>query len=717
MTRAARFGNAGERFAARARRRGPSHRIGVAGRVQVWLTKGDGDARSRRAAGEFMRTSRARLAKARREAAAFDSNSGVSAVVVGTGGGGGQTSKPSPEPGPPGGWLTAIASGFFRLVVMGSLLGAGLIVQVVVIYLAVTLGVFIGAGGEPPKSIPPWGSPRGADEAPAPGCPVVEWTAFRNWLAAADRTTYLELRLRADRFAMSGDEYLLIGLYERDVSNAPAKARTYFDLATALGEPCGGALAATLDLTPPQRSQSANDVRAILGSNGGYGHFVRGLLVVGPEAFDYARALGRPTPFGTDAPFLAPYSEAEALKDMFVAYICAEEQALEWRQYLAAQVGSDAVVAEARSAAVAAYREGVARYGSDGAFCRPGAGGGDLVAGPGAPTGGRSPGGGLASPRRDYGAPLAFLQGGSQGLSLDPSLLPKDGTLCTGAAGAPCPETLTARQLEDLSRYALQQCRAQMAIGAVGRARTFCERAIEFGRRYGSQSAREAGQLLQAMALTCNYTAASLDRISDKVEAPDPADRPVFSGRLIAVSDIQRALKALGYYAYDVDGKPGPRTFAAVREFQRANGFPSLNWLTPRDTVVLVCSAAETARDIKSQNLLGVMYALGLGVAQNTELALDWFSTAALRGDPNGAYNLALMNGLGVVDAGYKHCPIAGSTDRMIGDYYLKEAARLGHPAATRFLEAYGRETPAERWRAIRDEIGGRLGEGLGDAC
>jgi peptidoglycan hydrolase-like protein with peptidoglycan-binding domain len=41
------------------------------------------------------------------------------------------------------------------------------------------------------------------------------------------------------------------------------------------------------------------------------------------------------------------------------------------------------------------------------------------------------------------------------------------------------------------------------------------------------------------------------------------------------VKDIQRALKSAGYYNGGIDGKLGPKTKAAIKEFQSANGLKS----------------------------------------------------------------------------------------------------------------------------------------------
>ena len=47
------------------------------------------------------------------------------------------------------------------------------------------------------------------------------------------------------------------------------------------------------------------------------------------------------------------------------------------------------------------------------------------------------------------------------------------------------------------------------------------------------------------------------------------------SAQKLTVRQIQRALASAGYYKGTVDGKEGPQTRRAVREFQQANGLKS----------------------------------------------------------------------------------------------------------------------------------------------
>ncbi|MBI3524361.1 MAG: SEL1-like repeat protein [Betaproteobacteria bacterium] len=84
-----------------------------------------------------------------------------------------------------------------------------------------------------------------------------------------------------------------------------------------------------------------------------------------------------------------------------------------------------------------------------------------------------------------------------------------------------------------------------------------------------------------------------------------------------------------------------------------------------------------------AQNMLGTMYARGQGVAQNYELALDWFSRAQVLGSPEAMANLANLakmyaEGLGVPQ------------NNTIALQYFRDAALDGfQPAILRMAEIY----------------------------
>ncbi|MEM6852580.1 MAG: peptidoglycan-binding protein, partial [Pseudomonadota bacterium] len=140
----------------------------------------------------------------------------------------------------------------------------------------------------------------------------------------------------------------------------------------------------------------------------------------------------------------------------------------------------------------------------------------------------------------------------------------------------------------------------------------------------------------------------------------------------------QSALQALGYYTGAIDGAYGPGTRGAVREFQRANGFDETDALSPLQTVSMICNAAESKGDAASQNALGVMYALGLGVVQNTDLALDWLRRASDQNYGEAFYNLALIYGSDRLALSYRLCDVP-EDQRRARDYW-RQARRLGVP-------------------------------------
>ncbi len=166
----------------------------------------------------------------------------------------------------------------------------------------------------------------------------------------------------------------------------------------------------------------------------------------------------------------------------------------------------------------------------------------------------------------------------------------------------------------------------------------------------------------------------------------------------------QRALAALGYYNGEVDGNYGPMTRRSVRDFQSDLGFDLTGVLTPAETVTLVCHAALTARDAHAQNLLGIMFATGLGLDQNIDTSLEWLETAAERGHAGANFNLAVMYGTGTVQGSYRLCGIVESPERA--DSYLRRAADLGHDRARRLRSVVGvNGEPGARWTRISQAL------------
>lgn len=233
---------------------------------------------------------------------------------------------------------------------------------------------------------------------------------------------------------------------------------------------------------------------------------------------------------------------------------------------------------------------------------------------------------------------------------------------------------------------------------ALERAMQYWNRSVAWGRPFGAQASILAQRRLQAHLVDCPVSQASLSRISRDPEGPI-ADT-------ISLRLRQSALKALGYYNGEVDGEYGAGTRDAVRQFQRELGYDETASLTPRQTAQLMCHAAQTARDPGVQNVLGIMHATGLGVVQNTDLALEWLEMAARRGDPDANFNLAVIYGTGAVFGSYRLCAIVENPERA--DAYLRDAADYGHATAARLRSsARLRDAPDSRarWNRISDAI------------
>ncbi|WP_375208108.1 peptidoglycan-binding protein [Hyphococcus sp.] len=260
----------------------------------------------------------------------------------------------------------------------------------------------------------------------------------------------------------------------------------------------------------------------------------------------------------------------------------------------------------------------------------------------------------------------------------DPANDAQDAPICAdGSARDPyCFDSAEALEAADEARVCLRLGDAMLSAGDVDLALQYYRASIARGRRYGAQASLVAGDRLRAITITCEYSTASLAEIA----------RGTKGAKIIDLEHRQRALKALGYYNGAVDGKYGAMTRAGMRSFQREFGFDETGALSALETVLLICQAAETKSDRDSQNVLGIMYAAGLGVVQNTDLGLEWFERAASRGSAEAYYNLARIYGTGTILSSYRLCDIVENDDRARA-YYL-DAARLGHPQAS--SESFG---------------------------
>ena len=253
----------------------------------------------------------------------------------------------------------------------------------------------------------------------------------------------------------------------------------------------------------------------------------------------------------------------------------------------------------------------------------------------------------------------------------------------------------------DIARCWLNVGDAYQAVGRIDDARDAWDEALDIGSSIGgAQASLVAHRRLQAAILerSCPTTPRSLARIAYGFDATED------DGDIIALDLRQRALSALGYYTGEIDGTYGPMTRRSVRDFQSDMGFDQTGALTPAETVTLVCHAGLTARDPYAQNLLGIMFATGLGLEQNIDTALEWLESAAERGHGGANFNLALMYGTATVQGSYRLCGLVESPERA--DSYLRRAADLGHARAIalrRFAGTSG--PPAQRWSRISDQL------------
>jgi hypothetical protein len=270
-----------------------------------------------------------------------------------------------------------------------------------------------------------------------------------------------------------------------------------------------------------------------------------------------------------------------------------------------------------------------------------------------------------------------------------------EGGPCPGFGIGRCEEGQAIRSEIAWSRHYLNRGDAEIALGFAEKARIFYDWSVIVGSPAGAHSARLAASRLQFLRLSCyaNMNEESLTRIARDNQFN------VLGGR-IGFKQQQRALKALGYYAGGMTGQPDGATREAVRRFQSALWYEETEVLTPQQTVVLICGAAEIAKDAASQNLLGAMYAAGLGVKQNTDLALLSFNEAARQGSGDAYWNLALLFGTRMTETSTLVCDADLSPERA--DSLLKDAYDAGHPAAIEAVDRFGSiPTAKERWAAI----------------
>lgn len=271
-----------------------------------------------------------------------------------------------------------------------------------------------------------------------------------------------------------------------------------------------------------------------------------------------------------------------------------------------------------------------------------------------------------------------------------------EGGPCRRWSNGYCHEAEDAQSAIGWSRYYLRRGDAESALKSWERALNFYRLSMKHGSGVGAQSSIYAAKRIQFQSMTCEYSEESLARI-----ARDYNNNTL--GALIKMKQKQSALKALGYYNGKIDNRHGADTREGVRKFQGDLWFDQTGVLTAEQTVLLICGGAQIAKDIGSQNVLGIMYAGGLGVRQNTDFALNWLEMAAQRGDADAAWNLALMYGTQTVLSSVQVCDAVQNAERA--DSYLNEAAKAAHGPAKLAKAKYANNTPEVRWRKLTGDL------------
>ncbi|MFZ5618030.1 MAG: peptidoglycan-binding protein [Pseudomonadota bacterium] len=538
--------------------------------------------------------------------------------------------------------------------------------------------------------------------------PKIDWARLPKWTIAANPQFLSDVVQEADKFETSAFDKFALGMHERD-NGSIMKAYYYLSLASAQAHPYARQIRDQIAISAQDEAAATDRFIQALTLGGDKANFLLGMLYLGDKAFELAR---RPDVSRCD--YYSPQIEptwppcernfqlngaaelawpndllAERLSDnqAYLAFAratqCFHQEAQLWLNAMEKKGWVDQVTAQALRAQASNQ---VQNGGKREQFCN---GNVWYVQGPGAderPSASVDPAGycslaagdGLSKAQRDRPGRSGY----------DPADDAAEAPLCnaTNPNNPYCDDSAAALQAADEARVCLRMGDAMLAAGDVDYALQYYRASIARGRKYGAQASVVAGDRLRALSLTCEYTTASLARIARGAKGSD----------FINIVDRQRALKALGYYSGRVDGSWGEQTRESVRNFQREVGFDETGALSPLETVVLICQAAENKSDSDAQNLLGVMYAAGLGVVQNTDLALQWLNAAARRGNADAYYNLAIIYATGTILSSYRLCDARFNDDMAAA--FFKDAQRLGHKRAqNETFEAFKTRIVAER--------------------
>jgi TPR repeat protein len=524
----------------------------------------------------------------------------------------------------------------------------------------------------------------------------MDWSRMPKWTNAADPAFLQTVESEANRFGGSAFDQLAMGLHERDNGDI-TKAYYYLTLAAARGQPYARSLRDQLLLTTQARDKALDDATQALFYGGAEADFLLGMLYLGDAAFELARKPDtnwclygisevpreeRTWPpceqnFGLPGAARLPWpndllgddgDDEKAYLSFARAAQCFHPEAPLWLNAMENSGRIDQATAKnLRSQASMQVQNG----GKRDEFCN----GGLWIkgkTGSATPTGVAGataaaycelePGDGLQRAYRDHPGRSGY----------DHSKNQASQPLCTNADADTnyCDESAEALASADKARVCLRMGDAMLAAGDVDLALRYFRAAIARGRKYGAQASVIAGERMRALSTTCEYTTDSLLEIA----------RGAPGANFIDLAHRQRALRAMGYYNGPIDNEYGPQTRDSVRRFQREIGFDETGALSPLETVLLICQAAETKSDRDSQNILGIMYAAGLGVVQNTDLAIEWLDRAARRSSAEAAYNLAIIYATGTILSSYRLCDIVENDQRA--EAYYRDAQRLGHSQA-----------------------------------
>ncbi len=255
-------------------------------------------------------------------------------------------------------------------------------------------------------------------------------------------------------------------------------------------------------------------------------------------------------------------------------------------------------------------------------------------------------------------------------LAADPDEAP-DASWCDPQESQ-CTERVELNDAAAEARRELSLGDAELSVDNLGGALGYWQRAVDAGRGSGAQASVTAQKRIQMYTLTTRPDEDGFDALESAL-----------GGDLLNTATFQHALKALGYFDGPVNGVHGVLTRSAIRKFQRDMAFDETDDLDARQIVYLIGNGAETARDPKTQTVLALMYAGGMGLPQRSDFTLAWLRAASTRVYGEATYYLAILHGTG-------HCDFPKR--EHLANQYLREASFQKHALAAELLRLYGKD-------------------------